>query len=107
MYSNNNIIIRIRIINKKINKRKKRKKKAKNGVGEKRASREDFILFLFSSFRFFLRSIKIGPQVLVWTEGKDDLCDESYVWTPKSWSFIKLHEVGNFPTYVISNLKTI
>ena len=25
----------------------------------------------------------------------------------KSWSFVKLHEVGNFPTCVISSLKAI
>ena len=24
------------------------------------------------------------------------------MWVPKSWSFVKLHKVGNFPTWVIS-----
>ena len=38
----------------------------------------------FFSLRFFLRSTKIGPQVFVGTEGKVDLRDESYAWTPKS-----------------------
>ena len=33
-------------------------------------------------------------------EGKVDIRDESYAWTPKSWSFDKLHEVG-----VLSYLK--
>ena len=51
--------------------------------------------------------MKIGPQVLVGAEGKVDLRDESYAWTPKSWSFVKLHEVGNFPTCFISSLKAI
>ena len=51
--------------------------------------------------------MEIGPQVFVGAEGKVDLRDESYVWTPKSWSFVKLHEVGNFPTFVISSLKAI
>ena len=51
--------------------------------------------------------MKIGPQVFVGTEGKVDLRDKSYAWTPKSWSFVKLHEVENFPTCVISNLKAI
>ena len=51
--------------------------------------------------------MKIGPQVLVGAEGKVDLRDESYAWTPKSWSFVKLHEVRNFPTCVISSLKAI
>ena len=64
-------------------------------------------IYIFSSFRFFLKSMKIGPQVFIGTEGKVDLRDESYAWTPKSWSFVKLHEVGNFPTCVISSLKAI
>ena len=63
--------------------------------------------FNFSSLRFFLRFTKIEPQVFVMTKGKVDLCDESYAWTLKSWSFVKLHEVGNFPTCVISSLKVI
>ena len=62
------------------------------------------ILFIFC---FFLRSMKIGLHVFVGTEGKVDLRDESYEWTPKSWSFVKLHEVGNFPTCIISSLKGI
>ena len=70
-----------------------------------RVERELFLFFF--SLRFFLRSMKIGPQVFVGAEGKVDLRNESYVWTTKSWSFDKLHEVGNFPTCVISSLKTI
>ena len=75
-----------------------------NGAERERGRREgerweERILFLFfSSLHFFLRSMKIGQQVFVETEGKVYLRDESYAWTPKSWSFIKLHEVGNFPT---------
>ena len=72
---------------------------------ERREGRE-FIFNIFS-LRFFLRSMKIGLQVFIGTEGKVDLRDESYAWTPKSWSFVKLHEVGNFPTYVISILNAI
>ena len=53
----------------------------------------DFI-FIFFSLCFFLRSMKIGSQVFVGTKGKVDLRDESYAWTPKSWSFDKLCEVG-------------
>ena len=68
--------------------------------------RKYFFLF-FYSFRFFLRSTKIGPQVFIGIEGKIDLRDESYAWTPKSWSFVKLYEVRNFPTCVISSLKAI
>ena len=75
-------------------------------LGRERESVRGFN-FNFSSLRFFLRSMKIEPQVFVGTEGKVDLRDESYAWTPKSWSFVKLHEVGNFPTCVISSLKVI
>ena len=63
--------------------------------------------YFFSSLRFFLRSTKIGPHVFVGTQGKVDLHDESYAWASKYWSFVKLHEVRNFPTYVISSLKDI
>ena len=62
---------------------------------------------IFFFICFFLRSTKIGSQIFVGTEGKVDLRDESYAWTPKSWSFVKLHEVGNFPTCVISSLKAM
>ena len=31
----------------------------------------------------------------------------SYVWVPKYWSFVKLHEVGNFPTLNIFSLKAM
>ena len=74
--------------------------------GRERASVRGFN-FNFSSLRFFLRSMKIGPRVFIGIEGKVDLRDESYAWTPKSLSFVKLHEVGNFPTCVISSLKAI
>ena len=40
-------------------------------------------------------SIKVDPRIT------------SYVWVPKSWSFVKLHKVENFPTRVISSLKII
>ena len=56
--------------------------------------------FFFSFSCFFLRSTKIESHVFIGTEGKVDLRDESYVWTPKSWSFDKIREVG-----VLSYLK--
>ena len=84
-------------------------KKSKGGRGrrEERAVERENLFYFFLSLRFFLRSTKIGTQVFVGTEGKVDQRDESYAWTPKSWSFVKLHEVGNFPTCVISSLKVI
>ena len=39
--------------------------------------------------------IKVGPH------------NEGYAWVPKSGSFIKLQEVGNFSTLIISSLKVI
>ena len=86
--------------------KKKINQKGGEGVGRKRMGEREYFLF-FSSLLFFLRSMKIRPQVFVGTEGKVDLRDESYVWTPKSWSFVKLHEVGNFPICVISILNAI
>ena len=85
------------------------KKKSLKGLheafsfGKERESleRERILFYFYFSFlRFFLKSMKIGPQVFVRTEGKVDLRDESYTWTPKSWSFDKLREVG-----VLSYLK--
>ena len=56
--------------------------------------RERILFLFFSSFRFFLGSTKIRPQIFFGAEGKVDLRDESYAWIPKSWSFVKLREVG-------------
>ena len=52
--------------------------------GRERGVWGEIFYFYFYSFRFFLRSTKIGPQVFVRTEGKVDLRGESYAWTPKS-----------------------
>ena len=55
---------------------------------------ERILIFLFFFLCFFIRFMKIGLQVFIRAEGKIDLRDESYVWTPKSWSLDKLREVG-------------
>ena len=68
-------------------KERERGRRGAESVGDKN------ILFFFS-LCFFLGSTKIGSQVFVGIEGKVDLRDESYAWTPKSWSFDKLREVG-------------
>ena len=78
----------------KKNKIIKRGQNGQDGGGEHRDREEDFIFFNFSSLRLFFRSTKIKPQVFVGTEGKVDLRNESYAWTPKNWSFDKLREVG-------------
>ena len=52
-------------------------------------------------FRFSLRSTKIGLWVFVEEKGKVSPHNEGYVWVPKSWGFVKIQEVGNFPTWII------
>ena len=69
----------------------------------RREGENNFFYFFFSSF---LSQI-YEKRTFVGTEGKVDLRNESYAWTPKSWSFVKLHEVGNFPSCVIFSLKAI
>ena len=46
-------------------------------------------------FPTFQRSNLDGPRVKV------DSCNEGYTWVPKSGSFVKLQEVGSFPTWII------
>ena len=58
-------------------------------------------------FRFSLRPMDIEPSVFVGAIRKVDPRIASYTWVPKSWSFVKLHDVGNFSTWVISSLKVI
>ena len=45
-----------------------------------------------------LRSMEIGPSVFVGARVKVNPHNESYAWVPKSGSFVKLQEVGNFST---------
>ena len=85
---------------------KKKNQKGGRASGGRGWERENFFFF-FSSLRFFLRSTKIRPHVFIGTEGKVDLRDESYAWTPKSWSLVKLNEIENFLICVISSLKAI
>ena len=54
-----------------------------------------------------LRSMEIGSWVFGEVRGKVGPYNEGYTWVPKSWSFVKLHEVENFRTWNISSLKTI
>ena len=56
-------------------------------------------------FCFSLRSTEIGPTIFIEARDKVHPHIESYAWVPKSRSFIKVHEVGNFPTLNISSLK--
>ena len=65
--------------------------------------REREIVFILFFLRFSLRSTEIRSLVFVGAKGKVDPHNESYAWVSKSWSFVKLHEVRNFLTCVISS----
>ena len=69
--------------------------------------KREILFFVFSSLRLFLKSMEIGPWDFIRAIGKVYPRIENYIWALKSWSFAKLHEVGNFLTCVISNLKAI
>ena len=72
---------------------------------ERERERENFFFFLIC---FLLSKIYVNRIVVfVGVEGKVEPRSEGYTWVPKPWSFVKLHEVGNFPTFVISILKDI
>ena len=75
------------------NRGRKEKNRVEREKGERETKREIFLAFR--------RSKLDGPR------RKVDSCIESYAWVPKSWSFVKIHKVGNFLTWIISNLKVI
>ena len=87
----------VRVDKKKRKKGKKRKKEEgerTNGEREKeKKKREIFPEFRRSELDGLRR--KVDPHI------------SSYAWVPKSWSFVKLHEVGNFPTRNIFSLKVM
>ena len=73
---------------KKTVRREKRKEMRK-----KERERKDFPAFRWS--KFDSPTTKVGARKAI------------YVWTPKSWSFDKLHEVGYFPTWLTFSLKAL
>ena len=52
-------------------------------------------------FRFSLISTEIGPWVFVRARSKVGPRNKGCAWVPKSKGFVKLQEVGNFPTLII------
>ena len=85
---------------KKERKAKRKEKKGKKFVERKRRKRrkeererKDFPGFGRSTFDS--SSTKVGARSGI------------YVWTPKSWSFDKLQEVGYFPTWFTFSLKAL
>ena len=85
-----------------IRKEKRKEKWRKERIGEETNRREKKKVF-----RFSLRSKEIGPWVFVGVRGKVGPRNEGYTWVPKSRVFIKLQEVGNFPTLNIFSLKAM
>ena len=87
----------------KMNRKTKRKERGKRGKrflerkGRKRRrkerEKEDFPGFGRSTFES--SSTKVSARIGI------------YVWTPKSWSFNKLQEVGYFPTWFNFSLKAL
>ena len=79
--------------NKKKKKGEERKERKKNGERERERWREKH-KGRFSRCSDGLRR-KVNPRIA------------SYAWVLKSWSFVKLHKVENFPTWIIFSLKAI
>ena len=69
-----------------------REKKEEKGEGRKGKMK---IFPGFGRLTFESSSTKVGARSGI------------YVWTPKSWSFDKLQEVGYFPTWFIFSLKAL
>ena len=85
-------------MDKKEERRKEgKKKREKRIVGERKKGGEKK-REIFPAFR---RSNLDGPRIKV------DPRNEGYMWVPKSGSFVKLQNVGNFPTLIIFSLKVI
>ena len=93
-------------MNKRITKEKGKRKKRK-GETDSEGERGGDERGKERNSTFSLRCTEIGLSFFVGARVKVDPRNESYVWVPKSGSFVKLQEVGNFPTWIISNLKAI
>ena len=87
-----------------VDKKRGKKKKGKVRKGEE-TNRREGERGKKGGFLLSLRSTWIGPSVFVGARGKVDPHNGGYAWVPKSRSLVKLQEVGNFPTWIISSLK--
>ena len=81
---------------KKGERKRERKGRRRKTKGERKNGEEKE-----KNFLAFQRSKLYGPRIKVCPH------NESFAWVPKSGSFIKLQDVGNFPTRVIYNIKAI
>ena len=82
----------------KENRREMRERRKRRGRERQREREEKKKREIFSAFRL---SELDGPR------RKVDSHIASYAWVPKSWSFVKLHEVGNFHTWNIFSQKVM
>ena len=85
----------------KESQKKKERRRQTGSERERRGEREEGV------FCFSLRFMKIESSVFIRARRKVDPRIASYAWVPKSWSFVKLHKVGNFPTLNIFSLKVM
>ena len=84
--------------NKRIKSQKERKKKMKKRTEESAIKREREEKSRERNFS--LRSTEIGSWVFVGAKDKVDPHIARYAWVQKSWSFVKLQVVNNFPTWL-------
>ena len=99
---------------KKEKKRKEKKRKVKRGekghfwqeqaLSEREGGEERF---RERNSTFSLRSMQLRPWVFFGVRVKVDPSNEGYACVPNSGRFVKLQEVGNFPTWIIFSLKSI
>ena len=75
--------------NKESQKKKKEQTESESGKRERGKGKMGFLI---------LSKIYGNLAVGFCRRRKDDPRIENYAWVPKSSSFVKLHEVGNFPT---------
>ena len=97
-------------LNERLTHGKKKKKRIKSQKGKQRKKTEEKARREREREKIFLLLSKIyGNQTVGFVGGKGKVgpCIKSYAWVPKSWSFVKLHKVENFPTWVISSLNVI
>ena len=73
----------------------KKEKKKKEGARKKGGEKKMKFFSAFQLSKLDDPRRKVDPRI------------ESYTCVPKFWSFVKLYEIGNFPTLIISSLKVI
>ena len=87
-------------------KQKRRKRKKKKGT-----NRKEFVERKGRKMRKEEREMKdfpgFGRSTFDSSSTKVGARSGIYVWTPKSWSFDKLQEVGYFPTWFTFSLKAL